>query len=199
MLLESDPPSTGSVDERQRRLLTMLAWDLGSGRGRTRRSMITTSLSGSRRHPVKSWLSCSSCSMRSRPPAAVRRRWRPRCRWFFTPDTPEATSSQRFGSATASSRHRRGKDSRRHPTGGTTRSSLTFRRRSATTRRRRCTGTTRSTASCSTGSRSQPRLPSSPGSGGGSSISSEAAASCCSSETRSALSWVPSRSRSSAR
>ena len=31
MLLESDPPSAGSVDERLRRLLTMLAWDLGSG------------------------------------------------------------------------------------------------------------------------------------------------------------------------
>ena len=33
MLLESDPPSAGSVDERLRRLLTMLAWDLGSGSG----------------------------------------------------------------------------------------------------------------------------------------------------------------------
>ena len=56
-----------SIDERQRRLLTMLAWDLGSGARRTHRSTTTTSLCGSRRRRAESSLSCSSCLMSDRP------------------------------------------------------------------------------------------------------------------------------------
>ena len=103
ILREPEPPTTDSIDERQRRLMTMLAWDLGSGSTCVliaRRLLPRSVARGGVASRARS--SCSSYLTSSRPPAVVLRPWLPRCLWFLTPDTPGATCSPRLRSATAS-------------------------------------------------------------------------------------------------
>ena len=136
--------------------------------------MTTSSLSGWRRRRAKSSSSCSSSSTSNRPPAVGRPMLAPEVPLVLHAGYTRTDVLAALGSARRQSLRPHGRGSRRRRTAATTPSSSTSRRPSATTRRRPCTGTTRSTASCSTGSRSRPRLPSSPACDGGSSISSEA-------------------------
>ncbi len=130
----------------------------------------------------------------------VHRSSRPRCRWSlhakYTRSDVLAALGIGEGVKPPPSREGRHVDA---ATSAMTLSSSICGRRSVTTRPPRCTATTRSTASCSTGSRSRPRRPTSRASVAGSSISSEAATSCYSSARRSAPSSGRSRSRSSGR
>jgi hypothetical protein len=147
ILQQPEPPTTDLIDERERRLLTMIAWDLGSG---------STAYSSLDDYYLALWLEEAprqelvellelldeQSSTRSRLSALAPE----------VPLVPHARYTRgdvlaALAVGTAQSPRRPVKGSRRHRMSDTTRSSSTFRRPRGITRRRRCTGTTRSTVS----------------------------------------------------